>query len=233
MEKLTNKIKAIRSSIIAIGFKPNQNQVNIIGSGFCVEKKGVILSAAHLYNQVPEEYKNQILGMAMTKQETNGLEHYKWSPLKFKTKDDDSDCALFEYKDYHDTLLNPLHLGNSDEVEVGDDVYFIGFPYAGQLINEGYGITLIVNRTIMSNIKLDGVIPNYPRNWFIVDAISNPGNSGCPLIDLENNKVIGIMTISFRIRSKVNPQLDIREPMHIAGAKPINLAKKLLKDYQD
>ena len=80
----------------------------------------------------------------------------------------------------------------------------------------------------MSNIKRDGVNPEHKRNWFIVDAISNPGNSGCPLIDLETNKVIGVMTIAFSTKSRIQPDLDIREPMHIAGAKPINLAKALL-----
>ena len=70
--------------------------------------------------------------------------------------------------------------------------------------------------------------PNQKRNWLIVDAISNPGNSGCPLISTESNKVIGVMTIAFRTQSRVIKELDIREPMHIAGAKPINLAKPLL-----
>ena len=68
------------------------------------------------------------------------------------------------------------------------------------------------------------------KNWFLVDSISNPGNSGCPLVDIENNKVVGIMSLAFRTKSQVPKynDLDIREPMHIAAAKPINLAKKLL-----
>lgn len=233
MEDLAQKIKSIRSSIIAIGFQPNQNQVTIVGTGFSVSRDGKILSAAHLYNQVPQEFKDKIIGMAMTKQESNGLEHYKWSPLKLKIKEDINDCALFEYKDYKDVLLSPLELGDSDKVEAGDSSYFIGFPYAAQLMNQGLGITLIANKAIISNVKFNGINPNHPIDWFIVDAISNPGNSGCPLIDIKTNKVIGIMSIAFRMQSQVNPQLDIREPMHIAGAKPINLAKKLLENYKD
>ncbi len=233
MHKLKEQIKKIRTSIIAIGFQLNPSQVNIIGSGFCVEKKNLILAAAHLYNQIPNEYKEKIIGMAMVKQEINGLEQYKWSPLKLKIKDDTNDCALFEYENYHDTLLSPLELDDSNNIEVGDDVYFIGFPYAAQLINDGFGITLIANKGMISNIKRDGVNKDHPINWIIVDSISNPGNSGCPLIDIHSNKVIGFMTISFRTKSFTDPKLDIREPMHIAGAKPINLAKKLLKDYKD
>lgn len=231
MATLKDKLKKIRKSIIAIGFRPNPNQVTIIGSGFAVDNKGKILTAAHVYNQVKPEYRDALMGMAMDKQEGNGLEHYKWFQIKLVQKDDKNDVALFEFENHQNTLLEPLELGDSEKVDVGDDAYLIGFPYAAQLINDGFGITLIVNKTIISNIKRDGIDPGHPKNWFIIDAISNPGNSGCPLVDLETNKVIGIMTISFRIRSHVQQyqNLDIREPMHIAGAKPINVAKGLLK----
>ena len=226
---LKYKIKKIRSSIIAIGFKPNQNQVTIVGSGFAVTNDGKILSAAHLYNQLKPEQIKTLVGMAMTKQEENGLEHYAWLSLTLIKKEDKNDVALFQLEDYEKTLLKPLDLGDSEDVEIGDDAYFIGFPYAAQLINDKFGITLIVNKTIISNIKRDGVDPNHPKNWLIVDAISNPGNSGAPLIKIQTNKVIGIMTISFRTKSRTQPDLDIREPMHIAGAKPINLAKGVLE----
>lgn len=229
--KFQKKIKKARSSIIAIGFSPTPNQITITGSGFCVSGDGKVLTTAHIYNQTPPQFQSKLMGMAITKQEPNGLEHYAWLPLNFIKKEDKEDVALFQIEDYEKTLLKPLEFGNSDKVEVGQEAYFIGFPYAAQLINDGFGITLIVNRTIVSNIKQDGVDPDHPRNWFIVDAISNPGNSGCPLIDMETNKVIGIMSIAFRTKSQVQKysDLDIREPMHVAGTKPINLAKSLLK----
>lgn len=228
-QKLSKKVKKIRSSIVAIGFSPAPNQITITGSGFCVSNDGKILTAAHVYNQTPPQSQLKIMGMAMTKQEENGLEHYTWLPLKLVKIDGKNDLSLFQLEGYGKTLLKPVELDDSERSEVGDEAYFIGFPYAAQLMNDGFGITLIVNKTIISNIKRDGVDPSHPRNWFIVDAISNPGNSGCPLVNLETNKVVGIMTISFRTKSKTQSSLDIREPMHIAGARPINLAKELLK----
>lgn len=227
---LSDKIKEIRGSIVAIGFSPTLNQMTITGSGFCVSDDGKILTAAHIYNQTPPQFQSKLMGMAMVKQEPNGLEHYAWLPLSFIKKEDKEDVTLFQVVDYAKTLLKSLELSDSDKVEVGQEAYFIGFPYAAQLINDHFGITLVVNRTIISNIKQDGVDTTHPRNWFIVDAISNPGNSGCPLIDTETNKVIGVMSTAFSIKSQVPKysDLDIRGPMHIAGAKPINLAKQLL-----
>lgn len=225
-----NSIQKVRRSIIAIGFSSAQNQITITGSGFCVSDNGKILTAAHIYNQAPPQFQSKLMGMVMTKQEPNGLEHYTWLPLSFIKQEDKDDLALFQISSYKKTLLRPLGFGDSEKVEVGQEAYFIGFPYAAQLMNDGFGITLIANRAIVSNIKLDGVEPTHPRNWFIVDAISNPGNSGCPLIDMETNKVIGVMNIAFRTKSQVPKynDLEIREPMHIAGAKPINLAKDIL-----
>ncbi len=226
--QLTDKVNQVKQSIVAIGFSPEPKKITIIGSGFSISNDGKILSAAHLYNQLKPEQVKTLMGMAMTKREENGLEHYTWSPLTLIKKEDKNDVALFQMKDYNKTLLKSLELGDSEKVEVGDEAYFIGFPYAAQLINDGFGITLIVNKTIVSNVKRDGIDQKHPKNWFIVDAVSNPGNSGSPLIKMETNKVIGVMTISFRTKSRVQPDLDIREPMHIAGAKPINLVKSLL-----
>lgn len=228
------KIKKIRPSITAIGFRPKPKKITIIGSGFCVSNDGKILSAAHLYNKLEKEHPehlSNLMGMAMTKKDENDTEYYKWFPLKLIKKEDRDDMALFQLEGHKDTLLQPLSLGDSEEVEVGEEVYFIGFPYAAQLINDGFGITLIVNKGIISNIKRVSrkVDPGHKRNWFIVDAISNPGNSGCPLIRVDNNKVIGVMAITFRTKSKTHENLDIREPMHICAAKPINLAKNLLE----
>lgn len=229
--KLKEKIKIVKNSIIAIGFKPNPQQITIVGSGFAVSDDGKILSSAHLYNNLKPENIPNLMGMIVEKEEKDGLTYYKWLPLKLieGRKNDKDDVVLFQLEGYENTLLNKINLGDSENIEVGDKVYFIGFPYAAQLINDGFGVTLIVNEGIISNIKRDGIDPNHKKNWFIVDAISNPGNSGCPLIKLDTNEVIGIMAIAFRTQSKNQPQLDIREPMHIAGARPINLAKDLLK----
>jgi len=228
-KNLQEKIKEVKSSIVAIGFNPNPQQITIVGSGFAVSDDGKILTAAQLYNQLNPEQINNLKANIMIKQEANELEQYRWFPIKMVNKNDKDDLIVFQVDNCKETLLKKLELGDSDKIMTGDDVYFIGFPYAAQLMNEGFGVTLIVNKGIVSNTKRDGTDPSRRRNWLIVDAISNPGNSGCPLFDVETNKVIGVMTIAFRTQSKVQPNLDIREPMHIAGAKPINLAKDLLK----
>ena len=194
---------------------------------------GKIITCAHLLNRLSEEQVKGLKANVMIEKDGKDLERYKWMPIHITPdkKDIKNDLAIFEFSEEKPINLEELNLklGDSENIEIGQDVYFIGFPYAAQLINDGFGVTLVVNKSIISNIKRDGIDPQHPRNWFIIDAISNPGNSGCPLINIETNEVIGVMSISFRTPSQVIKELDIREPMHIAGAKPINLVKELLK----
>ncbi len=228
MADIGSKIKDVRGSIVGIAYRPSPEQAVILGSGFSVSDDGVILTAAHIYNQVPKEHLPNLSAMVMSKADSYGGEEYSWLPIRLVSKDNVNDIALFKVDRYQGTCLKSLTLGDSDRSEVGDDVYFLGFPYAGDLMNEGWGITLIASRGMISNIKLDGGNPLHRRSFFIVDAASNPGNSGGPLIDTASNSVIGIVAVAFRIQSKTNKDIDIREPMHISGARPINYAKSLI-----
>ncbi|MFH1582384.1 MAG: serine protease, partial [bacterium] len=153
---LKDKIKQIRSSIVAIGFNPDPQRVTIIGSGFCVSNDGKILTAAHLYNNLKEDQIKNLKANVMVEQGDKDLERYGWQPISLVNKNDVDDWAIFQVDGYKETLLNKLTMANSDDVEVGQDVYFIGFPYAAQLINEGFGLTLVVNKGVVSNIKRDG-----------------------------------------------------------------------------
>jgi S1-C subfamily serine protease len=231
MTDLKQQIKEVRKSIVAIGFNPTPDQITILGSGFI--SGGKIITCAHLLNNLSQEQIDNLKANVLLGEVSKDVERYQWEAIKFLKKEDKDDLAVFDFVKMPENVTS-LTLADSDQVEVGQDIYFIGFPYAAQLINDGFGITLVVNKGIISNIKRDGADAEHKRNWFIVDAISNPGNSGCPIINAQTNEVIGVMSISFRTPSHVfkefaSRDLDIREPMHIAGAKPINLVRELLK----
>lgn len=224
--KLPNKIKRIKSAVVAIGLKRPNSRFTILGSGFCISNNGEIVTAAHLFNNFNDQQITEISAFVLKKQEGADFEQYIWIDASIITREVQNDIAILQLSDeYKTSLLTPINIGDSQKVQVGQDVYYIGFPYAAQLINDGFGVTLIANKGMVSNIK-SGQDRN--RNGLIIDCISNPGNSGCPLIDSKTNQVIGIMSLSFSKKSQKYQDLDIREPMHIALARPINLAKKLI-----
>ena len=107
--------------------------------------------------------------------------------------------------------LNPIQMGNSDEMQVGETVIAIGNPF---------GLTLTVTLGIISAKGRSNVgITDY-ENFIQTDAAINPGNSGGPLINLEG-KLIGVNTAIFSKNGGYQG---------IGFSVPVNMAQIIMKD---
>ena len=107
--------------------------------------------------------------------------------------------------------LNPIQMGNSDEMQVGETVIAIGNPF---------GLTLTVTLGIISAKGRSNVgITDY-ENFIQTDAAINPGNSGGPLINLEG-KLIGVNTAIFSKNGRYQG---------IGFSVPVNMAQIIMKD---
>ena len=84
--------------------------------------------------------------------------------------------------------LQPVTLGSSESVNVGDTVLAIGNPLGELTFSMSQGIVSSVNRAI----NVDGT----PFNMIQVDASINPGNSGGPLMNLYG-QVVGIVSAKY------------------------------------
>ena len=135
------------------------------GSGFIVEEDGLVVTNAH----VVEDFETVSVVTA------DGAE-YAGSVLGV---DEIADLALVEVR--AGRRFAAMGLGDSDGVQVGDDVIALGFPLRYEL-----GSSLTVTRGIVSSKRMsDGV------EELQTDAAINPGNSGGPLVDRDGN-VIGV-----------------------------------------
>jgi len=150
------------------GFPTTQQGV-ATGSGFVIDKKGDIVTNAHVVGGASE----------IVVRFGNGDD----IKAKLIGKDESTDLALLRI-DPKATKLHPLQLGDSTKVRVGDPAVAIGNPFG-------------FNRTVTSGIvsALQRQI-NAPNNFTInnviqTDAAINPGNSGGPLINAQG-QVIGI-----------------------------------------
>ncbi len=135
------------------------------GSGFIIEKQGLILTSAHVvagadYTQVMlydgTMYKGKLIGI-----------------------DSLTDIALLKIETPSD--LSVLPLGHSKQLETGEWVMAIGSP-------------LGLNKTVTVGIvsAKDRFIGDNPYSGYIqVDAAINPGNSGGPLLNIQG-EVVGI-----------------------------------------
>ncbi len=143
---------------------PGPRTANSLGSGFIISADGQILTNAHVVDGADEI----IVKLA------DNVE----KPAKVLGLDKASDVALLKIEAEG---LEPVRLGDSSGVEVGDWVLAIGSPF-GLEHTATQGIVSAVGRSLP-----DG---NYVP-FIQTDVAVNPGNSGGPLFNL-SGEVIGI-----------------------------------------
>jgi serine protease Do len=121
--------------------------------------------------------------------------------------DPDADLAVIKV-DRPAAELQPVTLGDSDTLRVGQVVIAIGNPF-GQEFTMTSGIISAVGRTIRS-----GNSPFSIPEVIQTDAAINPGNSGGPLLNRQG-EVIGINTMIIS-RSGANAGVGFAVPINIA-----------------
>lgn len=148
------------------GEQGNAPQVGL-GSGVIVSASGYILTNNHVVENADE------IEVVL-----NDSRHAK---AKIIGTDPDSDLALLKIDL---DRLPVIVLGNSDSLQVGDQVLAIGNPFGvGQTVTGG----------IVSALGRNQLGINTFENFIQTDAAINPGNSGGALVDTQGN-LLGINT---------------------------------------
>jgi len=165
------------------------------GSGFVIDKAGHILTNYHV---IADAQKIEVT-----------LHNRKKYPATIVGSDRAHDLAVLQIKG---SELQPMILGDSSNLQVGQRVYAIGNPF---------GLAGTLTQGIVSSIR-QVQEPNGPviEEAIQTDAAINPGNSGGPLLNW-HGEVIGINTI---IASSVG------QSSGIGFAIPINTAKAVVND---
>jgi putative serine protease PepD len=180
---------------------PQAQQTQSLGSGFVIDKSGHILTNAHV-----------VVGASKV---DIGFSNGSSYPATVVGIDRSTDVAVLKV-DVPQDALQPLPLGDSSKVQVGESVVAIGNPL-GEDRTVTAGIVSAVQRDISSlqpGIQIAGAIQT--------DAAINHGNSGGPLIN-DRGEVIGINS---QILSD-NPSNPESGSIGIGFAIPINLAKNI------
>jgi S1-C subfamily serine protease len=140
-----------------------------LGSGFVIDRAGHIVTNYHV-----------IAGA--TKVQVSFSSQDQLAAQVVGT-DKSTDLAVLKI-DTHSRALNPLPLGDSNVVKVGDPVYAIGNPF---------GLSRTLTAGLVSAVGRQIFTPsNQPvENAIQTDAAINHGNSGGPLIDVLG-RVIGV-----------------------------------------
>jgi S1-C subfamily serine protease len=145
-----------------------------VGSGVLVSKSGKVITSAHQVNTA-----DQIM-VKLSSGETIGAQVVASSPF--------ADVSLLQLESVPKEVV-VAKLGDSEKVEVGDEVFVVGSPY-------GLSHTLTAGH-ISARHKLNRVSAGFELSeLFQTDAAINQGNSGGPLFNMAG-EVIGIASFIF------------------------------------
>ena len=141
----------------------------VLGSGFVIDKAGHVVTNYHVVRGA-DDIKVSFSNKDTVKASVVGT-------------DPSTDLAVLRV-DESANALTPLTLGNSDNVEVGDEVVAIGNPF---------GLDRTATAGIVSALQRGITAPNgYLIDHAIqTDAPINHGNSGGPLLDVRG-QVVGV-----------------------------------------
>src|SRR5215204_1181252 len=182
---LNSIFKQVENSVVQITRKvppisilptPEPENATALGSGFVYDNKGRIITNNHVVGDAKIVDITLVDGNRYTANVT-GTDIF-------------SDIAVLEIVEnltQRSPPLNPLIIGNSSELEVGEQVIAIGNPF---------GLAGTMTTGIISNaerlLPIGGLGFSIP-NAIQTDALINPGNSGGPLLNM-NGQVIGMNT---------------------------------------
>ena len=214
-DHLKRVVKYVRPSIVHIetttgnqaGYA-SSSQVDEAGAGiiFQHDEDFFVLTNRHVINQAPIQRIRIYL-------EDGRL----IKPQRVLT-DRDTDVAVVVVEPER---LTPAEVGDSSQIEVGENVFAVGSPF-GLSQTVTYGIISAVGRR---NLQL-GRQGLKLQNFFQTDAAINPGNSGGPLINLRG-EVIGLNT-AIASNSGGNDGIGFAIPIHSA----LSVAEQLLENGQ-
>ncbi len=178
---LTNIYARVNPSVVNIEAAIDQGGINTVqyGSGFIYDRNGHIVTNAHLVNQADDIRVTFYDGYVID--------------AELVAQDDYSDIAVL-YVNAPIPRLQPVTLGDSDTVQVGDRAIVIGNPWGlnGSMTT---GIISGIGRQLNSVELLNSsLIPSFQNPHIIqIDASLPPGNSGAPLLNSQG-QTIGITT---------------------------------------
>ena len=147
-----------------------------IGSGFIIDKSGLIVTNKHVVADSRAKYR------VITKND----KEYK---VKEIYRDPANDLAILKI-DPGTSELKPVELGNSDNLKVGQFVIAIGTALGEFRHTVTTGVISGLGRGITAGSPLEGYVERLD-NVIQTDAAINPGNSGGPLLN-SAGQVIGI-----------------------------------------
>lgn len=179
-QELRDSFRRVKSAVVVVHSSRPEGRASSaigdvddegLGSGVLISADGKILTAAHVVQKENGHKVEFADGQRTT--------------ARIIATSPSSDLALLQV-DRVPGIATPATLGNSDNVETGDDIFIVGAPY-------GLSYTLTVGRiTARRPDETRGGILS-TAEFLQTDAVISPGNSGSPVFN-KNGEVVAIVS---------------------------------------
>jgi S1-C subfamily serine protease len=229
-QTLPQVVQKVKPSIMGIGTlqSTRRPRSKLLGTGFVVADGYHVITNYHVIPQnIDTEKKEQLVIFFRQNKRIN------YRKVRVLDQDKEHDLALLRMEGRKFPALKIVQQGQPQEE--GDRVAFTGFPMGAVL-----GLFPVTHQGIISSIS-PVVIPapssstlsvkmikrlKHPYMVYQLDATAYPGNSGSPLFNVTNGKVLGVINKVFIKESK---ESILQKPSGITYAIPSDYILKLLK----
>ncbi|EKV32742.1 Serine protease precursor MucD/AlgY [Caenispirillum salinarum AK4] len=234
---LRSIVQRMEPAVVAVGtFQPSRHPpVELMGTGFGIGDGSMVLTNAHVLPRMLDHQRRERIAVIRNKGDGSARDVEVITPSHV-CRDDARDLALLVLGDRR--LPAAVGLDVDAVVDPGLPIAFTGYP-----LSSAVGLHPVTHRGMVSAVApaavpmadpklLDPAMLERLRNNFDIyqlDATAYPGNSGSPLYDQRDGRVIGILN-SVYVKSTRERQLSaISEPSGITYAIPIRFAQPLIE----
>jgi serine protease Do len=228
---LSTTIAKVKPSVVIVGtYKiTNSPRFSMRGTGFVVSNGNLFVTNAHVLPQAAEKDAEADV-VILIRLARNEVQMRRTTLLEV---DKLHDLALLRFEGAAVPVLN---VGDSDLVQEGKAIAFMGFPIGGLL-----GFSPVTHRGIVSSITA-AALPSPSAlalnekairslrgggnfDIFQLDGTAYPGNSGGPMFDPDTGEVLGILNMVF---IKGTKESALTNPSGISYAIPSKYVLQLL-----
>ena len=231
---LPQVIKQIKPSIVGVGTLQSTRRPpsKLMGTGFVVADGYHVITNYHVIPKRINTDRKEQLVIFYRSNNANKKGEIKYRKVRVLAQDKEHDLALLRIEG---TKIPALKIETSRKPQEGERIAFTGFPIGAEL-----GLFPVTHQGIISSIS-PVVIPapssstltikmikrlKNPYFVYQLDATAYPGNSGSPMFDSSNGKVLGVINKVFIKESK---ESVLQKPSGITYAIPGKYIIKLLK----
>lgn len=163
-----------------------QNHLVFLGTAFVIHPDGYLLTAAHAVSMqknlmvVPVSPEDDFMPMISAS--------FRAIPVNVAGADLEHDIALLQFTDEVGMNMPDHILGAPETITMGTGVACIGFPF---------GFQCIYNQVLQQAVVSGKILSANDTKLFLFDSRVHDGTRGAPLISMDDQRVIGVVSGRF------------------------------------